>query len=370
MGEINLFTALIMALIAGVAIMEYFKIKKINRKLLLLEKVRRTLYEVAEKIIRINSEEEAYTLVLETAIELIPHASKGSILLLDEDCQFHYKTLKGYSEELKKISLKKEEIYLYKINNFTETAIIKDPNRFDEDVIRPDKVHKMNTLEVLDISCTMSSPIFIEDNLIGIINVDSIIKGKFFTDEDLALMNYINNELQLALKNSFVQNKLKYMANYDELTGLYNRRYFKQFLSKELSQAKRYKTQCCLALIDLDDFKLINDNYGHNMGDKALKLFANVLRKNLRKTDIFARMSGDEFVILFINCSKQDATQRLEDIRKELSKQRLENIVLSFSYGVSEINSEIDLSQDDIFGTADKEMYCDKHEKNMRKKAI
>jgi diguanylate cyclase (GGDEF)-like protein len=180
-------------------------------------------------------------------------------------------------------------------------------------------------------------------------------------------MNYIKNELQLALKNSFIQNKLKFMANFDELTGLYNRRHFKQFFANELSKIKRYKTEDCLVLIDLDDFKFINDNYGHNTGDKALKFFADVLRENLRDSDIYARMSGDEFVILFVNCSKQNAVERLEGMRRLLKQRKLGNLEVSFSYGVSEINSEMELTPDDIFGKADIEMYMDKRNKEIRK---
>ncbi len=363
MDSMNFISIFTIAFISIVVILQYFEIKRTNRKLALIEKVRNTLYQVAEKIIKINSEEEVYTLILDTAIELIPHASRGSILLIEEDSQFHFKIIKGYSEELKSLSLKREEVYLYNLNNFSETAIIKNPNKFDENVIKSEKIERMNEMEVLDISCTMSTPIYIDDKLIGIINVDSTSKGKTFTNEDVALMNYIKNELQLALKNSVIQNKLKFMANFDELTGLYNRRHFKHFLIKELSKIKRYKTESCLALIDLDDFKFINDNYGHNMGDKALKFFADVLRANLRKSDIYARMSGDEFVILFVNCSKQNAVERLESIRKVSLEQKLGNLTISFSYGVSQINSDLELTPDDIFGTADKEMYCDKKTK-------
>jgi diguanylate cyclase (GGDEF)-like protein len=367
MGSIELILILVIIFIGIITVLQYYEIKRINNKLALIEKVRNTLYQVAEKIIKIKSEEEAFSLILDTAIELIPNVSRGSILLLEEDLQFHFRIVRGYSEELKKLALKREEVYLYNINNFSETAIIKNPNKFDEDIINTKKIDRMKALEALDISCTMSSPIYIDDKLIGIMNVDSTSHGSYFDNEDVALMNYIRNELQLALKNSFIQNKLKFMANFDELTGLYNRRYFKQFFSKELSKVKRYKTEDCLALIDLDDFKFINDNYGHNVGDKALRFFADMLRENLRDSDIYARMSGDEFVVLFVNCTKQKAMERLEGIRNKVKERKLGNLEVNFSYGISEINSELELTPDDIFGKADIEMYADKSNKETRK---
>lgn len=351
-------------------ILQYIELKKTNIRIKFTEKVRNALFIVAEKITKTTSENEVYNLILDAAIELIPDATKGSILILEEDSLFHFKTVKGYSEELKKMTLKKEEAYLHNINNFSETAIVKNPNRFDEDVMNKESVKSLKDYEALDITCTLSSPIYIDDKLIGMINVDSNISGKIFTYEDLALMNYIKNELQLALKNSFIQRKLKFMANFDELTGLYNRRYFKQFFSMECLRIKRYKTEGCLALIDLDDFKCINDTYGHNMGDKALKLFADILRKNIRNTDIYARMSGDEFVILFVNCSRDKAVERMESIRKAILETKLGNITIGFSYGICKIDPESNLSSDDIFGKADKEMYFDKNGKEIRNKLV
>ncbi|MFL0266588.1 sensor domain-containing diguanylate cyclase [Candidatus Clostridium radicumherbarum] len=344
-------------------ILQFLELKKIRSRMEYNDKVKNILFEVAEKIIKATSENEVYSLILDTAIELVPGASKGSILLIEEDSLFHFKTVKGFSDELKKMTIKKEEAYLYSINNFSETAIIKNPNSFDEDVMNEENVRSLKSFEALDISCTLTSPIYMDEKLIGMMNVDSTLAGKTFTDEDLKLMNYIKNELQLALKNSFIQSKLKYMANFDELTGLYNRRLFKEHLTSEYLKIMRYKTEGCLVLIDLDNFKVINDNYGHNVGDRALKLFANVLRENIRKTDVYARMSGDEFVILFVNCNKANAIERMESIRKVAIKTKIENIPLGFSYGICSIEADSNLNSDDIFGIADKEMYLDKNEK-------
>lgn len=351
-------------------VLQFLELKKVSNRIKFIEKVRNALFIVAEKITKTTYAAEVYSLILDAAIELIPDATKGSVLILEEDDLFHFKSVKGYSEELKKMTLKKEEAFLYNINNFSGTAIVKNPNRFDEDVMNKENVVRLKSFEALDISCTLTSPIYIDEKLIGMINVDSTVSGKNFTDEDLALMNYIKNELQLALKNSFIQRKLKFMANFDELTGLYNRRHFKQFLTRECLKIKRYRTEGCLALIDLDDFKLINDNYGHNMGDKALRLFADILRENIRETDIYARMSGDEFVILFVNCDRANAVERMESIRRSLLGTKLGNITIGFSYGICKIDPDSDLSPDDIFGKADKEMYLDKNGKQSRNNVI
>lgn len=366
MEHFSLLLGFVIIILLGFIVLQYFEIKRINSKLKLMENVRNTLYLVSERIAKANNEDEVYSYILDAAIELIPYASKGSILLFGEDDLLHFRSVKGFSGQLKDLALKREESYLYSINNFSQTAIIESPNQFDEGVVNEEKIEEMKRFEALDIYCTLSTPIYIDEKLIGLMNVDSTDKGKSFSKEDINLMNYISNELQLVLKNFFTQNKLRYMANYDELTGLFNRRYFKQFFNNELLRIKRYSGEGCLALIDLDNFKSVNDTYGHNVGDKALKLFADILRENVRKSDIYARMSGDEFVILFINCSKKIAIERLEQIRNVLTETTSKEFSLGFSYGVCEINSHSELSCDDIFGIADKEMYCDKNCKEHR----
>lgn len=368
MDNVDFILIFIIIILSIMLILQYAEIKRINSKIQLLEGIRSTLYKASEKISKANSVQDVYDLILDTAIELVPNVSKGSILLLGEDNLFHFNTIRGFSEELKSLTLRKEEAYLYTINNFSETAIIKAPYRFDKEIIDSNKIQMMKEFQSLDIKCTLSSPIYMDEKLIGLINLDSMVSDKAFHKEDIDLMNHIKCELQLALNNLFIQNKLKYMANFDELTGLFNRRYFKQFFNKELSRIKRYKTQGCLALIDLDNFKDINDTYGHNEGDKALKFFADVLRENIRSSDVYARMSGDEFVILFVNCSKEKAVERLEGVRDNLLQRKFGTITLGFSYGVCKIDPDSSVTPDDIFGAADKEMYRDKYEKENRNK--
>ena len=88
------------------------------------------MYDVSEKIICLRHEQEVYDLILNTAIKLIPKASKGSLLKITEDGnEFKFISLNGYSEDLKNIVLRKEEIYLHQINNFKDIAIIKNPKK-------------------------------------------------------------------------------------------------------------------------------------------------------------------------------------------------------------------------------------------------
>jgi len=355
--DINIGLALVIIFLLLLAFFQHYKIIKLKNNVKTIDGVKRSLYNMGERVSKAEDEEEVYSVVLETAVSLIPGASKGSILMLEQDGLFHYTALKGFSDKVKTLTLTKEEIFLNKINNFSDTAIIVNPLKFDENVIEKGKFNEFTEYEALDISCCISSPIYFEGKVIGVINVDSINKNKVFGKEDVELMNYIKNELQLVLNNFISKNKLQYMANFDELTGLYNRRFFKHIFNMELCKLKRTKSRFCLALIDLDDFKQINDTYGHNMGDKALKYFSDVLRTHIRQTDVYARMSGDEFVVLFLDCHKENALKKMESLKAKLKDISFENIKINFSYGLTCIDSNSELSADDIFAIADKYMY-------------
>ncbi len=108
--------------------------------------------------------------------------------------------------------------------------------------------------------------------------------------------------------------KLKTLANRDPLTGLANRRYFQKALEKELSGNRQQGCPVITALIDIDDFKQVNDQYGHSVGDKLLMLTAKRLTRHLRRGDLVARVGGDEFIIMFKETSAEDATTVIENI--------------------------------------------------------
>lgn len=116
------------------------------------------------------------------------------------------------------------------------------------------------------------------------------------------------------------EERLVRLVNKDHLTGLSNRSRFMEELGREISYAERQFTQGALLLIDLDHFKLINDTAGHAAGDEVIVQFAGLLRKVARNIDLVARLSGDEFVIAFVNIELDQLSQRLDDILKKISQ--------------------------------------------------
>jgi len=357
----------IISILIIIEIYEYILIKNYKTSQVLTEKVKERLYETSEKVLKAEDEDQIYSVILDTAVDLVPCADKGSILLIDKNDIFHYKVIRGFQDDLVKISLKKQEAYLYNINGFKETAIIADPEKFDENYTKKETITELKNNQALDISCSISSPIYIDNKLIGLLNVDSSKPGHVFSKNELNLMNLIKSELQIALKNAFSQNRLKYLASFDELTGIMNRRSFNKIFEIEADKVKISDEILSLVMIDLDDFKVINDTYGHNFGDKVLKHFSHLLEQFVRKSDVVARMSGDEFVILFRSCPIEMAKERMRSITDEILSKNIDGVNTSFSYGICEYSSKDKLTIEEILILADTRMYNNKKLKGVKR---
>ena len=147
------------------------------------------------------------------------------------------------------------------------------------------------------------------------------------------------------------------MANTDALTGTYNRRYLNEFFTDYLKILKREKNDFSLLIADLDDFKKINDTYGHEGGDKVLIEFSKIVRDTIRKSDFIVRLGGDEFIILLPNTNSNSAKilgNKIINNIKEYNK--LSKINFSVSIGISSYE-ENDLDINDIISRADKLLY-------------
>ncbi|QEL55626.1 GGDEF domain-containing protein [Chromobacterium paludis] len=140
-------------------------------------------------------------------------------------------------------------------------------------------------------------------------------------------------QTEYALRSA--QEELEKQAWTDELTGLSNRRYFMQRLDCEYQRALRHHHPSTLAILDLDHFKRINDQYGHPKGDEVLKHFAGLLRDNLRKEDETGRLGGEEFAVLLPETSQDEALQVLERVRQELARKPPDAVAAGFSYTFS-----------------------------------
>ncbi|MGM0442398.1 MAG: diguanylate cyclase [Elusimicrobiota bacterium] len=162
--------------------------------------------------------------------------------------------------------------------------------------------------------------------------------------------------------NSVLQRKNHYdeMTMTDPLTGLHNRRFFKQQFSIFFNMAKRYDLKFSLVIFDVDDFKNINDTYGHSAGDFILKKIAETAKNTLRESDIILRYGGDEFIAIFPRTKEAMAKKTTEKIIRKISKMdgnyKGKNIPVKLSYGLSAYSEEIQ-DKEELFNRADSALY-------------
>lgn len=165
---------------------------------------------------------------------------------------------------------------------------------------------------------------------------------------------------QMALQES--EERYKRLSITDNLTGLYNRRLFTENLMIELERTQRYHQYFSLCIIDLDNFKLMNDAYGHLFGDQILKKFGHIIQNNLRKTDTAYRYGGEEFAIIFPGTSLEGAEKVASRIRVELSVFAFANessnkrIRVTASLGITS-SSTSDEQIEHVIKRADKALY-------------
>ena len=153
---------------------------------------------------------------------------------------------------------------------------------------------------------------------------DYIPKNKL---TDKALFRIIVNTLEKARLKAEIKTAYKKMAEMsskDELTGLYNRRYFMEALEREVSRAKRYKINLSLCMIDLDHFKLVNDTYGHPAGDMVLSKVGSTIKNSFRQSDLACRYGGEEFAVILPDTDSYNAKIVAERFRKKIYENQFE----------------------------------------------
>lgn len=179
-------------------------------------------------------------------------------------------------------------------------------------------------------------------------------------EQQLATM--VGESIKLSLSNRKLRNKLREQATHDPLTGLFNRRHLEDSLSRELHRASRGKFPLCIAMLDLDHFKKLNDTCGHQAGDMVLRELVQVLREKLRKSDIACRYGREEFAIVMPDSSIADTCQRVEEIRALVKKMEIPNGdhllgTITISAGIAGIPEHGGITMREFLNAADTALY-------------
>lgn len=193
-------------------------------------------------------------------------------------------------------------------------------------------------------------------------SISSITDANGSITHFVAVNEDITDRKESEEKIHLLNTELEELAITDYLTNLYNRRHFMERSTQELKRAKRSKQPLSILMLDIDQFKNINDTYGHETGDFALKQVVDTLRSNLRDIDILGRMGGDEFTALLPNTNIQDAFKLAERVRRDMEQTQFQTqgesftIAITISIGVAAFTNKTS-NIDDILRNADTALY-------------
>lgn len=202
-------------------------------------------------------------------------------------------------------------------------------------------------------------PIMINGTVRGLIFAAGKTSMVGFLSQDVNdILNILSRQMSLALQNYDYVLNIKKQANTDVLTGLNNRRVF----NREIENLVKLKNRFSVVIYDIDDFKKVNDVYGHLVGDEVLKNVADIIKRSIRKTDIACRYGGEEIVIIFKDLSKEDAYVISERIRKRIENTHVfagEKVIkVTVSGGVSSYPDD-GITADEILEKADLILYSE-----------
>ncbi len=320
------------------------------------------------RILALNETDILKTMIVRFAIESI-EASMGSLLEYDQEANV-LKYQDTYLYENNKIILenygeKLKDVYIRPGEGIVGESYIKGISILVDDL--KNSVYKQPVISEainMDIASVIAMPVQVDNEVVAVLEIANVAGRDHFTPEDVEIIVMIANFAAAIMENG----KFLNWAIHDSLTGLYNRHYFRRELIEEIERSKRYGRIFSLVIFDIDDFKLINDGYGHSTGDKALKILAEAILKTVRKeVDIPARYGGDEFVIVLPNTSAEDAynvCERLADfvLKSHLVAKDGKKLKFTLSMGISEFPKDTREGEEqyDLFNHADEALYLSK----------
>ncbi|RLB18960.1 MAG: GGDEF domain-containing protein [Deltaproteobacteria bacterium] len=217
-------------------------------------------------------------------------------------------------------------------------------------------------------------PLRQENEVIGSLNCGDYAPERYHPGMDVSLLERLSVILSICISNVAAHEKIRLAASSDPLTGLINRRIMEVILKREFTRALRYETPLAVAFLDLDDFKSLNDRYGHDFGDTVLKYVGNQLTLMSRDSDIVTRFAGDEFVVILPGNRRDDTHQMMNRLNQYLLKNPLihngEKVSPSISFGIAHIQDAGVQDPASLLKRADERLYEAKRKKKKSERVI
>ncbi len=258
-----------------------------------------------------------------------------------------------------------QQLYTRPLEKGLFSTVLKSGNSLLFNTFDSDKVKELDAVIIGDDADPEISqsilvvPLKIGAKSIGVISAQSY-KPNMYTNSDRETLELLAANVAIAIENARLFDEVQKMATTDPLTSLYNRRKFEELASKEFERSLRYTRPLCAIMIDLDQFKLVNDQYGHLIGDQVLTSLAKLCKKSLRNIDILARYGGEEFIIIMPETTAKEALKSAERMRQDFGQNKLETvhgpISITISLGLADLTKTCD-SLETLIDRADQAMY-------------
>jgi diguanylate cyclase (GGDEF)-like protein/putative nucleotidyltransferase with HDIG domain len=209
-------------------------------------------------------------------------------------------------------------------------------------------------------------PLLFSERFIGTLSVYHV-DAAYYRDDHRRLLDRVSEQAAAVINNSMLFEQTQEDSLTDPLTGLPNTRFLFMHLTRELARAERLKQEVALLVMDLDNFKSINDSHGHHVGDRALCEVARVLRTAIRPYDICVRYAGDEFIVVLSGCNNDEAESKRAELQQSIDDVYFEarpgkRVELGISVGAAVFPQDGE-SYEALLATADSRMYQDKSQR-------
>lgn len=305
-------------------VFRYKFLKKLNFELDSKTRALQGIIEFTDDVLT-KKLETNYQNILQKAIELVPGAQAGSVLVKDGE-YYKYAAAIGFDMKiLSKVCLKYEEL----ADNLEKgIAVIKNLGEINQKKLsRKNKELMYSDPNIPKIKSTISSPVTVGKEVVGFLNLDSLEEENAFDKLSIEIAEFFASQVgilfeRLKLENELLKQKelLEHLSYHDPLTSLANRRFLEEFTEKLIEDYKNNGGSFGLVYMDLRKFKNINDNFGHEIGDKVLSIVAKRLKNNVKSTDLVSRVGGDEFVIVLKDMDEKNAKNLIVRIIENIER--------------------------------------------------
>jgi diguanylate cyclase (GGDEF)-like protein len=317
----------------------------------------RYLYSLLEITRSINTPRDfnqLLELIVDAAI-ILTKAERGFLMLFRDDGNLEF----SVTRNIDKKTVESEE---FKTSRTVVNQVLASGKPlFLNDIYRDKKIEITESIEELGLRMVMCVPLKAKDHPLGLIYVDSQSDIESFTKLEEQLFEAFAAQASVAIENSHLYDA----SVHDALTKLYNYGYLRLRLEEEINRAQRYKKDMIsFIMLDLDNFKSINDTYGHIFGNQILIKVAELIKNTVRKCDIPARYGGDEFAILMPESGIHGARQLTQRLQKEITDLKFtigkETISITASIGISTFPVEKIIDSENIIVEADHALFVAK----------